>query len=133
MIEFHCKYDPAVCVSIYMSPHWYNQSITYLLRTGFRRTRHIMSLLFSFYNNKPLTIVGREIIHSLSPTTFFQQEFFTAFLSLKYVGKRKRAKDKENYIIPLTETILCEKLKALNPYQNKYFVRVSESKHSDIG
>ena len=94
-----------------------------------------MSLLFSFYNNKPLTNVGREIIHSssLSPTTFFQQEFFTAFLSLKYVGKRKRAKDKENYIIPLTETILCEKLKAFNPNQNQCFVCVSELNHFDIG
>ena len=43
--------------SVYMSPHWYNQSITYLLRTGFRRTR-LMSFLFSPNNNKPSTNVG---------------------------------------------------------------------------
>ena len=95
---------------------------------GIQKKCHIMSFLFSLYNNKTSTNGGREIINSscLSPTTFFQQEFFTAFLSLKYVGKRKRAKDKENYIIPLTETILCEKLKAFNPNQNQCFVCVSE-------
>ena len=111
-----------------------NETDPLRITDGIQKKCHIMFFLFSLYNNKTSTNDGREIINSscLSPTTFFQQEFFTAFLSLKYVGKRKRAKDKENYIIPLTKTILCEKLKALNPYQNKYFVCLSEFKHFDI-
>ena len=133
-IEIHIKCDPN-CLCISLPVNTVMKPTRYLLRTGFRKKCHIMSFLFSLHNNKPSTNVGREIIHSCcsSPTTFFQQEFFTAFLSLKYVGKRKRAKDEENYIIPLTETILCEKLKALNSYQNKYFVCLSELKYLDIG
>ena len=111
-----------------------NETDPLRITDGIQKKCHIMSFLFSRYNKQTSTNNGHKIINSscLSPTTFFQQEFFTAFLSLKYVGKRKRAKDKENYIIPLTKTILCEKLKALNPYQNKYFVCLSEFKHFDI-
>ena len=101
--------------------------IRYVLRMGFRKNVTLCLFCSHFIITRlQLMMVAK------CPTIFFQQEFFTAFLSLKYVGKRKRAKDKENYIIPLTKTILCEKLKALNPYQNKYFICLSEFKHFDI-
>ena len=97
---------------------------------------HVTLCLFCFHliiTSLQLMLVAKSSIQVLwVPQLSSSKSSLQLFYHWNMSEKGNAQRIKKTTIIPLTETILCEKLKALNPYQNKYFVCLSEFKHFDI-